>query len=258
MIGIFDSGVGGLCALREARRRLPDCDFLYFGDTGRLPYGTRSPDTVIRYSMQALRFLRAQGAERALAACGTVSSVALGRLERARILPVSGVVEPAVRAALRATRNRRVAVLGTAATIESGSFERALRRHGVLTAGVACPLFVALAENGLTDPRDAAVRSLAARYLAPLRGFGADTVILGCTHFPLLRRAIGAALPGVTLIDSAREASCYLAGHCDAPTERGRVYCFVSDAPRAFERVASLFLGGDFPVHAEQIDIERY
>ena len=260
MIGVFDSGLGGLTALREAQRLLPDHDFVYFGDTGRVPYGTRSPETITRYAAQSLRFLHGQHADAVLAACGTVSSVALDRLQRDYFFPMVGVVKPAASAAAAATRNGRIGVIGTGATIASRSFEKRLKAldDTIETMGVACPLFVSLVENGFIAEDDDIALPAVRRYLAPLQEFGIDTLILGCTHFPLLADVIRRVLPDVTLINSGQEAARELA---DTVTRgsgggSGRTTYYVSDNPDNFSAVASLFLGETFQGDVIKIDVD--
>lgn len=267
MIGVFDSGLGGLTALRELTALLPGCDIVYFGDTGRVPYGSKSPETIIRYSMQDMRFLSSFGIEAALVACGTASSTALTALRESFDVPVFGVIDAAAEAAAAETKNGKVGVIGTAATVRSGAFERRLREldGGIEPISVACPLFVHLVEDGFTTPGDAVTLAAAERYLSPLRESGIDTLILGCTHYPILSWAIEAVLPGVGLISSGRAAAVKVADavgkngrHNENQTENGRIRCFVSDTPDDFESAAQIFMG-DTPLgHAEFVDISKY
>lgn len=211
MIGIFDSGVGGLTALWELRRLRPDLDIVYFGDTAHVPYGTRSPEMIRRFAGEAVGFLSGLGAEAILVACGTVSSVALPALSEHTGCPLFGVVEPAAEVAYRVSKNKKIGILATEATVGSGAFDRALRRLGpVVTRSLACPLFVSLAENGFTAPDDPVARAAAEHYLAPLRESALDTLILGCTHFPLLAAHIHRVLPGVRLIGAGEAAAAVL------------------------------------------------
>lgn len=258
MIGVFDSGLGGLTALREAQRLMPDHDFVYFGDTGRVPYGTRSAETITRYTAQCLRFLDGKRVDAVLAACGTVSSVALDRLQRDYFFPIVGVVKPAAAAAAAATRNGRIGVIGTGATIASRSFEKRLKAlDGTIeTMSVACPLLVPLVENGFIAPDDDVALPAVRRYLAPLREFGIDTLILGCTHFPLLADVIRTVLPAVTLINSGQEAARALADTVPRGGESGHTTFYVSDNPDNFSAVASLFLGESFKGGVIKIDVD--
>ncbi len=252
-IGIFDSGVGGLTVQRAILDALPGADTLYLGDTARVPYGTKSADTVTQYSLRNARFLIWQGIDLLVVACNTASAVALPALRAALKVPVLGVVEPGARAAAAATRSGRIGVIGTPGTIASGAYQaaiRALRPEAAVTAR-ACPLFVPLAEEGWTEPGDEVVAGVARRYLAPLAGEGIDTLVLGCTHYPLLKEAIGAALPGVALVDSAETVAAEVRGLLGAepaasaaPDGREAEHRFyVTDAPERFLAVARRFLG---------------
>ena len=242
MIGIFDSGLGGLTAYKELHARLPDGDFVYFGDTGRVPYGSRSRELLIRYARQDIRFLLDRGADVILAACGTVSSVVLDAIRDEFSIPLFGVVDASVRAALAATKNEKIGVIGTGATISSGAFEKKLSAADprVVVTAAACPLFVPLVENGYIGRDCAVTRAVATDYLAPFCGAGIDTLILGCTHFPIIADIISDLLPGVTLINSGAAASF-----------------FVSDSPVNFDAVARVFLGGE-TIRAKKVDIEAY
>ncbi|MFR1434155.1 MAG: glutamate racemase [Acutalibacteraceae bacterium] len=183
-IGIFDSGLGGLTAVRQLLRLLPGEDIVYFGDTGRVPYGNRSRETIARYARQDCRFLLENDVKLLIAACGTVSSAAADILEEMPV-PAFGVVEPAAKAAVEATHSGRIGVIGTSATVRSGAFQRCITdlRQDVQVIMQACPLFVPLVENGWIDREDPVARGMAERYLQPLREQRIDTLILGCTHF---------------------------------------------------------------------------
>lgn len=261
-IGVFDSGLGGLTVVRQMFAALPHERIIYFGDTGRVPYGTRSRETIEKYARQDSRFLLGRGVKLIIAACGTVSSVAPHVLD-ALPVPALGVVEPAADAALRATRSGRIGVLGTPATIRSQAFERRLTAAGVRAYTQACPLFVPLVENGWIRRDDEVTRLTAARYLGPLRDKGIDTLILGCTHFPLLTDILSDILgPGVRLIDAGREAAAAclrclresdsLCG--DENTGGGTFY--VSDRPEDFSHVAGIFLGREVEGDVHTVEIE--
>lgn len=253
MIGVFDSGLGGLTALWELRRLRPDLDIVYFGDTAHVPYGTRSPEMIRRFAGEAIGFLSGLGAEAILVACGTVSSVALPLLESRAACPLFGVVEPAADAAYRLSRNRHIGILATEATVQSHAFEDALRRLGpVATRSIACPLFVSLAENGFTAPDDPVARAAAEHYLAPLRGSDLDTLILGCTHFPLLAAHIHRALPGVRLIGAGEAAAAALVATMPR-VGHGELTVYASDAPERFRSSAARILGTPLPV-----DVQKY
>ncbi|MGI6263986.1 MAG: glutamate racemase [Acutalibacteraceae bacterium] len=263
-IGVFDSGLGGLTVVRQLIDQLPGEDVVYFGDTGRVPYGTRSRETIERYTRQDCRFLQSRNVKMIIAACGTVSSVAPHILEKLP-LPAIGVVEAAADAAVAASKNRRIGVIGTAATVRSGSFERRIKAAAAdaeVTA-IACPLFVPLVENGWIEPDNPVTRQTAAVYLRPLREAGVDTLILGCTHFPLLAPIIAQVLPGVTLIDSGKEAArrCAVILRqqdllADRPTGGKHRYC-VSDHAADFSRVASMFLGQPVQADTEWVGLEE-
>lgn len=261
MIGIFDSGLGGLTAVKEIRRLTPGEELIYFGDTGRVPYGTRSAETIIRYAEQDAAFLCSRKVDAIVVACGTVSTTALSHLQKALPIPVIGVVEPSAKAAVAATRNRKIAVIGTAATVRSEAFVHAIRALDPTVAVVskACPLFVPLVESGFTAD-DCEITSLTCEhYLAEIRESGADTLILGCTHYPLIARHIARALPGVTLINAGAEAAreaVALLGTKEGPMAPARYY--VSDDPALFTASASLFLGEELEGLVEKIDIGRY
>jgi len=259
-IGIFDSGVGGLTVQGALLDALPAADTVYLGDTARVPYGTKSAETVTQYSLRNGRFLAHHGIDLLVVACNTASAVALPALRAELAVPVIGVVEPGARVAARVSRTGRIGVIGTQGTIASGAYQAALAvgRPGASVFAAACPLFVPLAEEGWTDPGDEIVRAVARRYLAPLRAEGIDTLVLGCTHYPLLAGAIAAELPGVALVDSAAAVAEEVkerlgaAGAAGAPGAEHRF--FVTDAPQKFLAVASRFLGR--PVDAaEHVDV---
>lgn len=249
-IGVFDSGLGGLTAVRHLQELLPGENIVYFGDTGRVPYGTRSRETIRRYTEEDCRLLLAQDVKFIIAACGTVSSVSADILQTLPV-PAIGVVSPTAHAAAAATKNKKIGILGTAATIHSGSFEKALLAidpHIQVTA-TPCPLFVPLVEAGWIAPDDAVAVPMVKRYLSAVKEADVDTLILGCTHFPLLAPIIQAQLSDrVTLIDSGRETAIQCAKilqQKDQLAQRisGTARYFVSDQPDGFSRVAEIFLG---------------
>jgi glutamate racemase len=237
-IGIFDSGVGGLTVQRAILEALPGLDTVYLGDTARVPYGTKSAEVVTQYSLRNARLLVGEDVEMIVVACNTASAVALPALRAAFDVPVLGVVEPGARAAARATRTGRVGVIGTQSTVASGAYQRAL---AALLPGSRVPL----AEEGWTDPEDEVVRLVARRYLAPMREEGVDAVVLGCTHYPLLRAAIAAELPGVALVDSAEAIAAEVRERFPAAAGRREAThaFFVTDTPERFLAVAARFLG---------------
>lgn len=259
MIGIFDSGLGGLTAYRELKALLPGEQFVYFGDTGRVPYGSRSHEILTKYAKQDIEFLRTKGVDVILAACGTVSSVVLDEIAADCDLPLIGVVDASVNEALAATKNGIIGVIGTGATISSGAFAKKIKaaRPDAKVISTACPLFVPLVENGYIQRDCTVTRLIAEDYLAAIKTSGADTLILGCTHFPIIADIIGDLLPGVTLISSGAAAARAVAQRYAAKSEAGSSEFFVSDSPVNFDEVARVFLGGE-TVTAKRIDIEKY
>ncbi len=256
-IGIFDSGVGGLTVQRAILDAVPAADTIYLGDTARVPYGTKSAETVTQYSLRNARFLARHGIDLLVVACNTVSAVALPALRAALSIPVVGVVDPGARVAAQVSRSGRIGVIGTQGTIASGAYQAALRRERPEASVVAraCPLFVPLAEEGWTDPSDELVRGVVRRYLAPLREEGIDTLVLGCTHYPLLEAAIAAELPEVALVDSARAIAADVRERFGPLAAGGARHAFfVTDTPQSFLAVAGRFLGR--PVaNAEHVDV---
>ena len=264
-IGVFDSGLGGLTTVRELRRLMPSEHIIYFGDTSRVPYGNRSPETLLKYARQDLRFLSAFNPKAVVIACGTVSTNCLEQLQAESPIPLTGVVEPAVRRALSATRNGRVGLIATRASVHSGAYQRLFARLGpeVTVIGRPCPLFVPLVEEGRFHPGDRVIETVAEEYLAPLREKELDTLVLGCTHYPLLREVIAQVMgPQVTLIDVGREAAraaqSYLQSHSAAAPaeERGGAVYYTSDRAADFERMARMFLDEDLERSPQLVDIE--
>ncbi len=246
-IGVFDSGLGGLTALRRLRALAPECDIIYFGDTARVPYGPRDTETLISFARQNVEFLRRQGAVRVLVACGTISSVLPKEDWAALPLPCQGVIHSAADAALAATKNGRIGILATAATIRSGSYEQRLhgKAEGLQTVPVACPDFVPLIEAGKAESEE--LRRAAQAYIAPIKAAGCDTVILGCTHYPLASRILQEELGAdVTLVDSGGEAAAALLQSLPQGTTAGtgRLRCCVSGDAAAFAQNAAALLGG--------------
>src|SRR5216117_3024982 len=195
-IGVFDSGIGGLTVVKALRDLLPNENIVYLGDTARVPYGAKSPETVQRYALELAQILMKKNSKALVVACNTVSSVALPLLTKKFSVPVIGVIEPGARAALQATRNRHIGVIGTRATIRSGAYEKTLRAaaSNVRVSSRACPLLVPLIEEGLLE--DDVTDQLILRYLQPLVADGIDTLVLGCTHYPLLAHAIARSVRG--------------------------------------------------------------
>jgi glutamate racemase len=249
-VGIFDSGIGGLTVAHAVMQQLPHESVTYFGDTARVPYGPKSPDTVRRYSREIASFLVEQGVKTLVVACNTATAHALPALRESLMIPVLGVIDPGARAALRATRNGHVGVIGTAGTIKSGAYERALRalEPSLRVTVRACPLFVPLVEEGWIDHE--ATRLVAREYLAPILREHVDTLVLGCTHYPLLKHVIADVLgEDVTLIDSAeetaRETASVLNEEClTATVDATASHRFIaSDDPLMFLQLGQRFLG---------------
>ncbi len=261
-IAVFDSGLGGLTAVRELFSVLPRENIVYFGDTARVPYGTRSVDLIRRFARQDLEFLLQYEPKAVLVACGTMSAVALEDLRTMTDVPVIGVVSPAAQAAAKATRNGKIGILGTAATIQSGAYEaeiRSLRPVEVISR--SCPLFVPLVENGYVG-RESIAYSVALDYTALLREAGVDTVILGCTHYPLLRPLLGEIFgENVVLVDSGREGALELANvlyrqnlQTQKPFATEHLY-FVTDEVDHFTQLAGMFLNSNLEGKVRKVEI---
>lgn len=263
-IGVFDSGLGGLTAVKQIMRELPNEDIIYFGDTGRVPYGTRSPETILKYTRGDIRFLNSFGVKIIVIACGTASSVALPRIKDEFDTPIVGVVESAVHTAVRATENKKIGIIGTPGTIKSGSYERLIKTYDgeIRTFTQACPLFVPLVENGHFDTEMACLA--VDEYLSGIRNAGVDTLIMGCTHYPLLKKTIAEYMgEGVKLIDPGAETAKYLkkkiTGEMKHEKKNGGNYSYyVSDNVEGFEELGSIFLEREIIGQVEKIDIEKY
>lgn len=249
MIGVFDSGIGGLTVLREIARRFPALDVHYLGDTARVPYGTKSAETVVRYSFEAAHFLARRGVELLVVACNTSSALALEALERELPIPVIGVVRAGARRAASVTKNGRIGVIGTPATIRSGAYAKAIGEHdgAIAVHSAPCPLFVPLAEEGWTE--NAVARETARIYLDPLARTGIDTLVLGCTHYPILQKTIAEVMgPAVTLVDSAEPVADEVGERLralgrDPAQGSGSRHFFVTDNRERFQEVGNRFLG---------------
>jgi glutamate racemase len=261
-IGVFDSGIGGLTVVREIMRQLPHEDIIYFGDTARVPYGPKSPETVTRYAHEITSFLRDEGVKNVVVACNTATAHAVESLREDFDLPITGVIEPGARAAVRASSARRIGVVGTLGTISSGAYERAIHALDIdidVTAR-ACPLFVPFVEEGWLD--HPALDLVARQYLASLADTGIDALVLGCTHYPLIKTVIARALGAdIRLIDSAEETAGEVARlltesrlrhppRDDAPQHR----FIASDVPEQFRAVGKRFLGAAID-HVETVTL---
>jgi glutamate racemase len=257
-VGIFDSGLGGLTVARAVMERLPHESIIYFGDTARVPYGPKGPETIERYSREIVSFLRDEGVKAVVVACNTATAHALPALQAEFEFPVLGVIGPGARAAVRATRTGHIGIIATAGTITSRAYERAIREAAaeVSITARACPLFVPLVEEGWTDAD--ATKLIAREYLEPFMRNGErregeelpDTIVLGCTHYPLIKKVIGQTVGrGIRLVDSAVETAAELAsvladnGLLTARTDAARYRFIASDSPSQFLRVGQRFLG---------------
>ncbi|MGN0493219.1 MAG: glutamate racemase [Acutalibacteraceae bacterium] len=263
-IGVFDSGLGGLTVVRELIKQIPNEDIVYFGDTGRVPYGTRSRETIKKYAAEDERFLLQHGVKLIIAACGTVSSVAA---DDAKSLPVPffEMVTHAAAAAVKATKNRKIGVIGTSATVSSGSHKRELLKlmPAAQVTAASCPLFVPLVESGWCSEDDIVVTETVSRYLKPIISAGCDTLIMGCTHYPVLEKAIKKVTDGkIKLINPGVAVSVAVADYIKANGAEnveeniGTHKFYVSDKPDSFKTLASVLLGEELDDgRVEQVDL---
>lgn len=260
-IGVFDSGLGGLTVVSAIQKLLPDESIIYFGDTARVPYGNKSTDLIRGYSLEISDYLLNQNTKLLVVACNTASALALTTLKEHLDIPVIGVIEPGVRAALTATRNNRIGVIGTISTIQSNVYQKELRNRyeKISVFGQPCPLFVPLVEEGWVD--DDITRRIAKIYLKDLNAQDIDTLILGCTHYPLLKSVLQeTVLPGTILVDSAEVVTEEIRSILNdlnlktSAEDTGTLSCYVSDLPARFEMVASRFLG-DSIAHVSKIHL---
>jgi len=254
-IGVFDSGFGGLTVLKALLELIPDADYAYFGDTARLPYGSKSVETVARYAVEAAHYLEVHGARMLVIACNTATALALDRITAAAHVPVVGVIEPGTEAAFAATRNQKIVVIGTEATISSHAYRKSLEARGLSTREKACPLLVPLVEEGWIE--HSVTEQIARIYLAEAFGDGfsdADTLVLGCTHYPLLKTLLRRVVPEhVSIVDSAESTARAVAAHLqqfvaatgDAEERRAlpRIKFFATDSVEKFRRLGERFLG---------------
>ena len=250
-IGVFDSGLGGLTAVRELRRILPEEDIIFFGDTGRVPYGSRSPHIIKEFAKQCMDFLEKQDVKMILVACGTVSSVLGENISEGRKISCMGVLEPTVKAAVAATKNKKIGLIATATTVASGSYEK-LTAEIIPEAeftGKGCPLFVPLVENGYFASNCEVTRLVAKDYLTAFDGKDIDTLILGCTHYPLLYNLIDSVTEHkLNLIDSGKEAAIAAKEFLEkndmlSGGEKGKMRFFVTDKEDGFSKLGKEFLG---------------
>lgn len=264
-IGVFDSGLGGLTAVKQIMQELPNESIIYFGDTGRVPYGTRSRDTILKYARGDIRFLKSFDVKVIVIACGTASSAALPMIKDEFDVPIVGVIDAAVYAAVRATKNKKIGVIGTPGTIKSGEYEKQINEYDstMQVYSKACPMFVPLVENGYFDTP--VTKLIVEEYLEEIRKEGVDTLILGCTHYPLLQKVIHEYMgDGVTLINSGAEVAKYLKKKLDGEnahsesTDEDRYRYYVSDDVSSFEELGGIFLEREINGQVTKIDIEKY
>jgi len=259
-IGVFDSGFGGLTVLKALLEAVPGADYLYFGDTARLPYGSKSTETVAKYAVEAAHYLQQSGAQMLVIACNTATALALDQIKQAVQIPVVGVVEPGAERASAASKNRRVVVLGTEATVSSHAYLKALEARGVEAREKACPLLVPLVEEGWVD--HAVTEEVARIYLEEAFGDGfaaADVMVLGCTHYPLLKPLLQRVAPAhVTIVDSAESTAQAVAGMLDGGTGPGasRLRFFATDSAEKFRRLGTRFLGRPI-AQVEHVDLKE-
>ncbi len=262
-IGIFDSGLGGLTVLKEIKKLLPQESLIYFGDNGRYPYGTKSKETVLKYTRQDVAFLLSKGVKLLVVACNTVSSLALPDIRPFINVPVVEVIEPGARAALKKTRTGRIGIIATTGTIASGVYSKAIhsRNPEVKIFPKACPLFVSLVEEGWWDNEIA--RMVAAEYLDSLKRENIDTLVLGCTHYPLLSQTIRKVVgEDVVQVSSAEELSVslrelLLADNLFSGLSNAEYLFYTSDSVEKFKELGRLILGDEI-VNVERVDMEKY
>lgn len=264
-IGVFDSGLGGLTVMKEIIKLLPNEDIVYFGDTGRVPYGTRSSATIEKYALQDQKLLLKNDVKLIIAACGTVSSVAKNAAKQSTV-PYFGVVEYAARQAAKATKNQKIGVIGTAATIKSAAHEDHIKEilPNATVIAQCCSLFVPLVEEGWVSKDNLAVYETAKKYLEPIKQAGVDTLILGCTHYPLLKDVIADIMgDGVTLINMGEATAMYVADYIEnnslKSNNQGANYRFmVTDKTASFSKTASLLMGKNIESeNIELVDIDK-
>lgn len=265
-IGIFDSGLGGLTAVKQIINELPNENIIYFGDTGRVPYGTRSKETILKYTRSDIRFLNTFNVKTIVIACGTASSAALPAIKNEFNVPIIGVIDAAVYAAVRATKCNKIGILGTVGTIKSKEYERQIKAYdsNIQTFSKACPMFVPLVENGYFSSE--VTRLIVAEYLEDIRREGVDTLILGCTHYPLLQDVIAEYMGSdVTLINSGAEVAKYLKKKLTKEdmlhskiADKTQYQYYVSDDISSFEELGSIFLEREINGQVNKIDIEKY
>lgn len=262
-IGVFDSGLGGLTVVKSLIETMPHENIIYFGDIAHVPYGTRSKEQITEYVMQDVRFLQKFNIKAVVIACNTADSIARKKVEESCSVPVFGVVEPAARYAAQSTANNKIGVIATNATVNSEAYQNAIKKYNsdAQVYAVACPLLVPLVEEGRFRRGDEVTEKVVSEYLEPLKRAGIDTLVLGCTHYPLLMDIISDIIPGVSIINSG-ETSARIVKNAleksaienDGNTAPVRRY-FVNDSKDEFEKNASLFMGRPLETSVEQVDL---
>jgi glutamate racemase len=256
-IGIFDSGIGGLTVASEVVKALPKENIVYIGDTARVPYGTRGKEVIKKFSFELVKFLENKHVKCLVVACNTISATCLEDIQRNSSVPVIGVIKPAAKVAVATTKNGKVGVLGTRATVSSNAYANEIQTINpeIEVTSIACPLFVPIAEEGLG--RSEIARLTAKEYLGPIKKAGVDTVILGCTHYPLLKEVISKELPGVTIVDSAipttEELKKILADQNLLNDNGGERHFYVTDAPERVKEISNLFFGETLIPQVEKV-----
>ena len=262
-IGVFDSGLGGLTAVKEIMKEMPGQPIIYFGDTGRVPYGTRGRETIIKYVKGDIRFLKSFEVKAIVVACGTASSVALPEIKGEEDIPIIGVIDATAKKAISVTKNKKIGIIGTPGTIKSGAYEKYIKEAAadVQTISNACPLFVPLVENGYFE--NEATKLIIKDYLTEIKEFGVDTLILGCTHYPLLKKAIKEFIgENVELVEPGVEVAAYVKSLVKSTEYSGdeneKYQFYVSDNIEGFEELGGIFLQQEIVGQVKKIDIEKY
>lgn len=262
-IGVFDSGLGGLTVVKSLIETMPSENIIYFGDIAHVPYGTRSKEQITEYVMQDVKFLQKFDIKTIVIACNTADSIARKRVEEICTVPVFGVVEPAARYAAETTKNNKIGIIATNATVNSGAYKTAIEKYNpdAQVYAVACPLLVPLVEEGRFRRGDEVTEKVVSEYLEPLKEAGIDTLVLGCTHYPLLMDIISHIVPGVTIINSGETAAKLVKAELESKgientgNENPVRRYFVNDSKDEFEKHASLFMGRSLETGVEQVEV---
>ena len=263
-IGIFDSGVGGLTAVKEIMRIMPQENLIYFGDTGRVPYGSKTRNTIIKYALEDINFLNSLNVKMIVAACGTVSSVLT---DFSTCVPFTGVLFPTCSAAIKATKNKRICIIGTSATVKSGSYKKQINDidSSMTVYQISCPLFAPMIESGFISEDNEIVKLVVKYYIEPIKNFQCDTLILGCTHYPIISEAISKEVgKNINIIDSGKETAKYVMQKLDSLGLRrtdssvGKREFYVSDGTEEFYNTSRIFLGESIDTDIKEININDF